>query len=83
MNARQIELTEEQYEELLNDCYGSVQIGWLTFDAGRIVRELDPTAFRCGMSEEPEQWQCSECDSIYETEEEAEECCKEEEEANV
>jgi len=79
MNAQLIEISDEDYEELLNEVYEKVHIGDFTFDAGRIMRELDPVAFRCGIAEEPEQWKCSECDDIYDTEEEAEDCCREEE----
>lgn len=43
--------TEETYEEELNESYGNIEIGNLTFSAGRIVKELDPIAFRCGMSD--------------------------------
>lgn len=77
MNAIQIELTEEKYEEFLNLIYDEINIGSFTFEPGRILRELNPAAFRCGMAEELEQWQCSECDQIYENQDNAEECCKE------
>jgi len=40
---------EEQYRELLRDMTGDVVVCGLTFDAARIVEELDPTAFRCGL----------------------------------
>lgn len=42
---------EEKYAELLDDCYPEVQIGHLTFSPSRIVQELDPTAFRCGIAD--------------------------------
>lgn len=80
MNAKLIEKTDEEFADSLTEIYGTVEICGMTFDSGRAFQELDPTAFSCAMADEPEQWQCSECDSIYETEEEAEECCKEEEE---
>ena len=41
----------DEYEELLDEVYPDVQIGDLTFTAGRIVRELDPIAFRVGVSD--------------------------------
>lgn len=43
--------TEEAYEESLDEIYGEISIGDLTFSAGRIVKELDPIAFRCGISD--------------------------------
>ena len=80
MPAELIELTEEEFEEILNETYGTVEICGQTRDAGTVLKEIDPTAFNCGMADEPEQWKCTECNSIYDSEEEAEECCKEEEE---
>lgn len=42
---------EEQHEEMLDEVYGEFKVGELTFSAGRIVRELDPIAFRVGMDD--------------------------------
>ena len=41
---------EEQYDELL-DLYGPVRIGTLTYDASRVLREVDPIAYRVGLSD--------------------------------
>jgi hypothetical protein len=76
MNSRQKELTEDQYEEMLTEIYGVVDVCGYKFDAGRVLRELDPTAFRCGMADEPEVFVCGECDAEYDNETDAEECCK-------
>jgi len=40
--------TSDMYRTMLEDCYGEIKIGDLTFSAARIIEELDPTAFRCG-----------------------------------
>ena len=40
---------ERDFEELLGEVYGTVEICGYTFDAGRALRELDPIAFREGM----------------------------------
>lgn len=42
---------EELYEQMLDECYPEVKIGYLTFSPSRIVKELDPIAYRCGMSD--------------------------------
>ena len=78
MRARLVEKSEEEYEEMLNEIYGEVTICGMAMDQGRILRELDPVAFRCGLSDEPEQWECDECNTVHDTEEEATECCEEE-----
>ena len=78
MNAYLKEMTEEEYEEQLNEIYGEVEICGMTFDSGRVLKELDPIAFNCGMSDvssEYDKWICGECEEEYDTEEEAEECC--------
>ena len=42
---------DKMYEEYLTEIYGTVSVCGMEYDAGRALRELDPTAFRCGMSE--------------------------------
>lgn len=42
---------EKYYAAALDDIYPVVEIGYLTFSPSQIVRELDPTAFRCGMND--------------------------------
>ena len=41
----------DEYEELLDELYEEVKIGDLTFSPGRIVRGLDPIAFRVGVAD--------------------------------
>ena len=41
----------EQYEEMLDEIYGEVKLGNLTFSPSRIIRVLDETAYRIGLSE--------------------------------
>lgn len=38
---------EEVIMDLLNDSYGEVEVAGTVFDAGYVLAELDPTAFRC------------------------------------
>jgi hypothetical protein len=42
---------EEQFEEMLNECYEPIKVGCCQWDAGYVMKELDPTAFRCGVSD--------------------------------
>ena len=39
---------ENEYCEMLNEG-GPVKVAGLTFEADQIIRELDPTAYRCGL----------------------------------
>lgn len=42
---------EEQYVEMLDDAYGVVKIGEMTFWASQILKNCDPIAYRIGLSE--------------------------------
>lgn len=47
--------TEEQahdmYDNMLDGVYPTVTIGSLTWDPSRVLKELDPIAYRCGFSD--------------------------------
>ena len=42
---------EEAYEELLNECHEPVKVGCCQWEAGYVMKELDPIAFRCGVAD--------------------------------
>src|SRR4030042_5598028 len=42
---------EEQFEELLSETCEMVKIGSLEYDPGYVLRNIDPVAFRCGVSD--------------------------------
>ncbi len=42
---------EEQFEELLSETCETVKVGCCEWDAGYVMKELDPVAFRCGVSD--------------------------------
>ena len=42
---------EEQFEELLSETCETVKIGSLEYDPGHVLRNIDPVAFRCGVSD--------------------------------
>lgn len=75
MNAHEVERDEEEFEEYLNNAYGDVEVCGMSYPAGRALKELDPIAFNCALSDEPIRYACGECDTEYEDKEEAEECC--------
>nr|DAV40554.1 MAG TPA: hypothetical protein [Caudoviricetes sp.] len=39
---------EDTFADRLNDCYGPVSVCGYEYDAGRVLREVDPVAFREG-----------------------------------
>lgn len=49
-NLKPIDL-EELYRNMIDECEPVVKVGGLSFTPSRIIEELDPTAFRCGVSD--------------------------------
>jgi len=43
--------TEELFEQMLDDCYEEITLGNLSWSPSYVMKELDPTAFSCGVSE--------------------------------
>ena len=77
MNAQLVEMTEDEYEEYLDEIYpDGVNICGMTYSAGQTLRKVDSIAFRCSMSDMPNRWKCDSCDCTYDDEDEAENCCK-------
>ena len=52
---RQQLISEDQamdlYEEMLNECYRRVEFGNRSYAPATVLREVDPTAFRCGFND--------------------------------
>ena len=80
MNAYEKELDDKDFCNILNEIYGKVEICGMEFYQGDALSELDPVAFDCMMANEPPIWVCGECESEFENESEAEECCREDNE---
>ena len=78
MNIIEVEKSEHEFADELTDVYGVIEICGMKFDSGHALRELDPIAFRCAMSDQPLQYDCGECGKRFEEDEqdEAELCCK-------
>ena len=39
------------FEEMLDDCEGPVELCGMTYSASHVLREVDPTAYRCGFND--------------------------------
>lgn len=75
MNVIEIETDEKDFEDELNEMYGTVEICGMTFDQGTALKELDPTAFRCALADKDIRYACGECSAEFDDKEEAEACC--------
>ncbi len=42
---------DDKYDEWLDEIYGEIMIGNISFLPSRILKELDPIAYRCGFSD--------------------------------
>lgn len=47
---------ESRYDDMLDEIYPDCEIAGMSFCTSRALKELDPTAYRCGMSD----WESSE-----------------------
>jgi len=41
----------EMYDDMLDDCYGEVNVCGYTYTASYALEELDPIAYRCGFND--------------------------------
>ena len=68
------------WDETLDEA-GTVEVAGLTFSPSNILKNCDKTAYRCGFNDYvdglPERWICEECDKEHDSEEEANDCCRE------
>lgn len=53
----EIDMSESEYVDHLNECYGDVYLCGGTYGAGDLLKDADPVAFRCGKSEHESQIQ--------------------------
>ena len=75
--------SEEDYDEMLNEYYGMIKIGYIRFLPSYILSELDPIAYRVGFSEYQEyetRYECPICGAESDNYETSKWCCQEESE---
>ena len=70
----------DEYDDALNES-GPVQVAGLTFDPAQIVKEMDPTAYRCGMNDYNDEEQSNLAEEIETLEADIKEAEEEEKEA--
>ncbi len=56
---------EARYEESLRELYGDVNVCGMEMDAVRVLKEMDPTAYRCGMNDYEDSEDFVEIDGEY------------------
>lgn len=61
-------ISEEAYDEFLDEVYGDVNFGNLSYSASYVFKKIDPIAYNCGMSD----WSSTLYDDIEEIEDDEE-----------
>ena len=46
-----IEDLVSQYDEMINETTNIIKIGYIEFEPSRVLEELDPIAYRCGLND--------------------------------
>ena len=41
----------DMYREWLDECFGTVDVAGLEYNTSRVLEEVDPIAFRCGVAD--------------------------------
>ena len=85
MKATLKEYSEEEYDNMLDHCFGDewwcINVAWYKYPVSKVFYEVDPIAYNVGFSDWT--WSmddiriCENCGEEHEDEIEAEECCKE------
>jgi hypothetical protein len=74
------ELDEDEAIDQLNEIYGEVDVCGIKYDAGYLLKEVDPIAFeqaRGDLEDSMEhKWECGNCGEQYDSEDEAGDCCQ-------
>ena len=77
---KEIELyNEDSFLDMLNEVYGEVNICGMIMDAGTVLKECDPIAFRCAMNDSQEyktKYCCPICGEEHDDEDKANFCCQ-------
>lgn len=47
----EVDMSEEEYADHLDECYGEVNVCGNYYGAGSLLKDADPVAFRCGKSD--------------------------------
>ena len=81
MNARRIEyeMDDDEFQDYLDDLYGGIDVCGKKYYAGFVWRKIDPVSFRLAKmyyEDDEDKWACGVCNKEYDTEREAESCCK-------
>ena len=65
--------TEEQFNDFLDDAYNEVEIMGMTYNVSYVLKELDPTAYRCAKLDYESNFDLSDCEEYQDLQTELDE----------
>lgn len=54
--------TDDEYDEMLDEVYGDVEVCGMTYSSSRALKELDPVAYNCGKSDYEANYDLDNCE---------------------
>ena len=64
--------TEYEYDEMLDDVYGDVEICEMNYSSSQALKLLDPTAYRCGKADYEANYDLDNCEEYSDLKDELE-----------
>lgn len=55
---------EEMYRDMLDDVYGVITVAGMEYETSRVLYEVDPIAYRVGLSDYEASTECSDCEEM-------------------
>lgn len=56
------ECSESEFDEMLDDCHETYNLGGMTFYPSDILKSCDPIAYRCGKSDYESEYDLDDCE---------------------
>ena len=64
--------SDDEYDEMLDDVYGDVEICGMTYSSSRALKLLDPVAYRCGKGDYESNYDLDNCEEYSDLKDELE-----------
>lgn len=64
--------TDDEYDEMLDDVYGDVEVCGMTCPSSRALKELDPIAYNCGKGDYESNYDLDSCEEYTDLQDELE-----------
>ena len=72
INNFEIEISEDQFNDFLDDCYPEIEVLGMTYAVSHALKEIDPVAYNCAKSEYESNYDLGDCQEYTDLKEELE-----------